>query len=75
MIVCQCSQKIYSMRGFLEVKSIGFALFGTCPKCGRTIPASTLFRITERAVKKADRTYLPKGRSVTKNRGFEASEI
>lgn len=75
MITCQCSQKIYKITQLYDVRAVGFALFGKCPRCDRKMPVSELFRITERGRKIADRTYVPNIRSATKNGGFEASKI
>jgi hypothetical protein len=44
MITCVCGQKIYNIKQIKNVKNIGLAIYGECPKCGYKMPCSTLWR-------------------------------
>lgn len=44
MITCiNCSAKLFTISQMVNVKNLGFSLFGSCPKCNTRQPASELW--------------------------------
>jgi hypothetical protein len=46
MKICKCSQKIHNVSQLKNVKAVGLALYGNCPKCNEKIPCGDMWRRT-----------------------------
>jgi len=45
MVTCKCGKRFSKVCEFINVKQIGFALFGDCSKCGQQHDIGFLWRL------------------------------
>lgn len=45
MIVCECGKRYEKVSDFINVKQIGLALYGDCPKCEEQHSIGNLWRL------------------------------